>query len=484
MTRKIFRLCAAIFLTSVVITGCKKWDDYTAITDAAAGNDLYKQISADNDLSKFAELLAKSGYDTVIASSKTYTVFAPVNAALATLDPAIVNDAGRLKAFVGNHIANQVHTVSSAATTRRLQMLNGKYHNLQGSTLGEANIVTAGRYAKNGLIHTIDKQLPALPTAWQFVESNALMPAKQKDYFLSLFRTVFNEEGAEQIGVNPATGNPIYKAGTDSVSTNLFWRDVYDLRDERKEFTFFVMADTAWDSEVQKYQPYHIMPTSADSTQFFAAWAVARDLAIEGVYTQATLPDTIVSKYNTKIGIEKSAIVQSVKVSNGIVHIMKRMPVMPAHKFQPIVIEGENYDFMRLNRQNNVWFRNKYNPVANKQFRDVVVYDHNVAQFYLGYTLTSVPALKYKAYWVAVNDNINGNTGTFKQLLGIGEFNNTSRLPYTVVVPENYNEVLLGEFTLTDFKPKLNVFLTSENNSSNDFSNTMTLDYVRLVPVF
>ena len=82
---------------------------------------------------------------------------------------------------------------------------------------------------------------------------------------------------------------------------------------------------------------------------------------------------------------------------------------------------------------------------------------------------------------MAVHDNVNNNTGTFRQLLGIGTPTATS-LPYIVVQPNNYNEVYLGEFTLTSFRPALDIHVTADN-STNDDANKITVDYIRLEPV-
>jgi uncharacterized surface protein with fasciclin (FAS1) repeats len=441
-----------LMLFSGLLFGCKKWDKHNEITDPSVSKDLLQRIRENADLSKFAELLTKSGYDKIISSSQTYTVFAPVNAALASLDPAIVADDARLKLFVGNHITNQLQP-SAVTGLVRVQMLSGKYNNLQNGKFEDASITTADQYAKNGLLHIINKMAPALSNAWTFLQSDPLMPSKQKGYLLSLI---------------------------DSSGQNSFLRNVFDLRDEKRQFTFFVLHDTAWDSEVAKYKPYFVTGTN-DSTTNLASNAVVTDFAIEGVYDPATIPDTIFSKFNTKIGINKSAIIQTIKVSNGIVYVMSRLPVLPRHKFRQYLIQGEDYDFSRVDRRNVTYFRDKFNPVTNADFRDVLVFNHDVAQFYLGYRLRNVPSIKFKAYWVAVHDNINNNTGTFRQMLGIGT-PTASTLPYITVQPNNYNEIYLGEFTLSAFRPFLDIHLTADN-STNDDANKITVDYIRLEPV-
>ncbi len=116
-----------------------------------------------------------------------------------------------------------------------------------------------------------------------------------------------------------------------------------------------------------------------------------------------------------------------------------------------------------------------------KDFRDVLVFNHGVALFNLGYRLTGVPAAKYKAYWVALHDNINGITTTFTQRLGIGSPLSTA-LPYTTVALNNYNEVYLGEFTLAQYNSVLDVYLTAFNGTTAP-QNTIVCDYIRIEPV-
>jgi uncharacterized surface protein with fasciclin (FAS1) repeats len=449
--KNIFQFLIGVALSTLFVSGCNKWDDHNKLTDAEVGKDLLQQIQENQDLSKFAELLAKSGYDKVIASSQNYTVFAPVNAALASLDPAIISNQDQLRLFVGNHITNQL--VKTSTTQVRIQMINGKYNNFKGATLEDAGITRTDVYAKNGYLNILNKMVPALSNVWEFVQSSALMPGSQKAFMISL--------------ASPG-------------GSNNYFTSVYDLRDESKQYSFFVLNDTAWASAVNKYKPYFVTGTP-DSTTNMASSAVVRDFTIEAVYQPNSIPDTIFSKFNAKVGVDKTAIMQTIKVSNGTVYIMSKLDVLPQHKFQPYLIQGENYDFSRVDRRNNTYFRDKFNTITGKDFRDVLVYNHGVAQFYLGYRLANVPSMKYRATWVALHDNINAYTGTFRQLLGIGT-STATLLPYTTVTANNYNEVILGEFTLTTFRPILDVYLTADNTTTAN-TNIVTADYIRIEPV-
>nr|WP_294903964.1 fasciclin domain-containing protein [uncultured Lacibacter sp.] len=468
-------LAAAGLLTLQTFNSCSKVkDESTAINDPALQMTLMDMVSANAQLSTFKEFLVKTGYDKVIASSRNYTVFAPVNSALASVDPAIVNDAAKLKSFVGNHIALQQYRTSDIKITTRIGMLNGKFTNMLGRKIEEASITTADKYAGNGLLQVIDKALPALNNCWEFITNSSDAPVKQKTFMLSLFRKVFDTTNAVLVGIDPNTGEPIYQSGTDSVFTNLFWNKVYDLKEEKKQFTLFMLSDNAWDAEVAKFMPYYVTNT-ADSNTLVTSWNVVRDFAVDTVYQPNAIPDTIVSKFGTKLPVNKSAIVKTIKTSNGIVYIMNQMNVLPASKIQTITVQGESYNTSSVNRRSNTYFRDRYNTLTGKDFTDVLVFNHGVSNFWLRYDIPEVPSVKYKAYAVALNDF---QTAAFTQRLGIGGIVTTLSMP---VNPNIYSEVYIGEFTQSKYSPVFDLYLLGAN-STTAAVNPLVCDYIKLVP--
>ncbi|MBL7739936.1 MAG: fasciclin domain-containing protein [Chitinophagaceae bacterium] len=462
---------------TLFVTGCKKQtDDHNAITDDALKNNLFELISANPDLSTFTNYLKQTGYDQVLASSRNYTAFAPTNTVLATLDPAISGNADKLKKFIANHLAGQLYYTTTVTTAARILMQGGKYNNMLGSKIGEANITGKDKYASNGVLQVIDKLLPALDNCWEFLNNSPLAPVKQKNFMLSLFRNVFDTTNAVVIGVNPVTGDPIYQPGTDSVYTNLFWNSVHDLRDESKEFTLFMLTDAAWDAEVNKYKLYYVTGT-ADSTTNAASWSVVKDFATDKVYDPASIPDTVLSKFGTKVPVSASAIMQTIKTSNGIIYILNQADVQPFSKFKPYLIQAESYAATSHDRRGNTYFRDRFNTVTGKDFTDVLVLGHGVALFNIRYDIREVPSIKYKAYWVAVNDF---QTATFTQKLGIGTATSTT-FGYTTVALNNFNEVYIGEFTMSQYRPLFNIYLTAAN-STTAAANPLVCDYIRLEP--
>jgi len=469
-----------LFSLSILFTmllGCSKMNDSrNDITNPALKQNLFELISANPDLSSFAKYLVQTGYDKVISSSKNYTVFAPANSALATLDAAIISNPIKLKLFIGNHIATQLYRTSDVTTTTRISMINGKFSNMMKSKLEDATIKTADNYASNGLLQIMDQSIPALDNCWEFISNNASAPAKQKAFMLSLFRNVFDLTNAVVIGIKPLTGEPIYQTGTDSIFTNLYWNKVHDLKQEQKQFTLFMLEDATWDAEITKFTPYFSTNTT-DSNTLVTSWNVVKDFAVDTLYSPTSIPDTIFSKFGTKLPVNKANIVKTIKTSNGIVYIMNKMDVQPASKFKTIVVEAENYASTSNDRRSNTYFRDRFNTLTGLDYKDVLVLNHGIALFNIRYDLPEIPSIKYKAYWVAVNDF---QTVTFTQKLGIGSAVSTT-FPYTTVDLNKLNEIYIGEFSVPKYAPIFNIFLVAAN-STTAAANPLVCDYIKLVP--
>ncbi|TAH04907.1 MAG: fasciclin domain-containing protein [Sphingobacteriales bacterium] len=470
-----------VFTVSCLLFGffaCKKaTTDHNAVKESVLANNVFDLITATPELSSFRGLLMLSGYDRVLSSSKNFTVFAPTNKELENLDTAIIKNPLKLTLFVGNHISQQLYYSNSLSTPGRIQMMNGKYNNVASGKIEDAAITKADLYASNGVLHIVDRKVTALDNCWEYISNSINAPVKQRAYMLSLFQKVFDTSHAVIVGIDPNTGDPIYQAGTDSVFTNLFWNKVHDLRDEKKQYTIFLLQDAAWDAEVNKYKPF-FATSNTDSTTKAASWAVVKDLSIEGSFPLTSIQDTVLSKFGTKVPVEKLSIVNTIKTSNGIVYIMGKVDVQPKHKFLETLVQAENYTASSVDRRGNTYFRDRFNTATSKDFRDVLVLGHGVALFNLRYQLPEMPTLKYKAYWVALNDF---QTATFTQKLGIGAAASTT-FGYTTVALNNYNEVYIGEFTLTQYQPQFNIYLTAAN-STTAAVNPLVCDYIRLVPV-
>ncbi|NID10046.1 hypothetical protein F7231_07660 [Fibrella aestuarina] len=468
-----------IVLLGICIAACKQWDDRITVADNALARTLYSEINAQPELSKFSELLVKSGYDKLISASKNYTVWAPTNKALETVDLASLSDTTALKSFVGNHIALQTYPLPGATQEVRVQMLNGKYVTFTNGRMGESTVVNANRYVANGVLHTLDKASAVLPNLMSFVNSSKETYVQNK-VLGALSYLVLNPEKAIVDSISATTGRPVYRPGTGIEQKNKFTDLVYNLADESKQFTYILLTNDAFATEVTKLSPY-FKTSTADSTYNLASYQVLKDLAVEGLYTVDKLPAVLKSKFGVDVPLDKTALVRTVNLSNGIAYVFSKADVKPAVKLQPIVVQGENYVSQLQNVGSTVIaIREKLSPVTGQTFRDLSVIAHGVSGFWVRYRVPEVPAMKYKVYWVALNDQTrNYRTNTLpivvSQRLAMGSLTSTTFA--NIAVPnDNYSEVLLGEYTTTSFGA-LDMYLIASG------TNSMALDYIKLVPV-
>jgi hypothetical protein len=394
------------------------------------------------------------------------------------LDPAIVNDAVRLKSFISNHIAAQSFFTTRITDTARIEMLSGKFQNMLGKKIETAAISDADQLAKNGVFQVVDKMLAVLPNCWEAMSASTDFPTEQSAYLNKLNYIGFDPGKAEVIGIDPNTGDPIYKPGSGTLPANTYWDRVYDLRMEENEYTYFAVENSGFQSEVSRFLPYFNSGV-AQYSDSVASFQVLKDFAFSGKFQLTQLPDTMVSKFGVKVGVDKSKITKTIPCSNGIIYVFSSLPVTPQTKFTSRLIEAEDYLSSSHDRRGNTLFRDRFNPLTGQNFRDVRVSGHGVARFNLRYALSDLPTMRYRAYWVALNDF---QTATFSQRIAI-DSTNAVAIPYVVVPVNNYSEVLIGEFTITTFKPSLDIFLMAAN-STTAAANSIVCDYIRLEPVY
>lgn len=485
-----------LFLFAVILfTGCTdKWEDHNKIQDPALTENLLLEIQSTPDLSTFAGYLSTTGYDVVVASSKTFTIWAPTNTALESLDATIVNDDSLLKQFVANHISNQAYLTRSANPVLTIRTLNGKNILFTKTKFEEANITIADRYVGNGVLHIVDKAIAPKMNAWEYLNNSGT--SLQKSFLLSQNWTDRDLTQAEIIGIDPKTGNPIYKEGTGYFSRNRYLEATSDISNEDGKYTFIVLTDDAFIAEKAKLSKYFAIinplatpERNAVIADSLTSWSIVRDLVCIGDFGIDNLPDTLTSYDSLKIHLDPGAIVETHKVSNGVVYVMNSIEYKMSNKIKPVIIQGENYVpytgvTPAVSYRNTSGTRStitRRNPYTNTTFREIYFYNHGTASYWIHY-LPTVNSATYKVYWVAVRDfNTTGTITYFTQRVAFGTTALLPALPYKQVDILNYNEVYLGDYTVTGYGV-LDAFLVSSTTTGNG-TNSLVLDYIKLVPV-
>lgn len=479
---KTSKYISLLTLLAVIFTACKKqWDQRDKITDQQLNVTVMQQLKANPDLSVFASYVTQAGYDTLLNSTKTYTVWAPNNAAMQAVDQSLINDKPRLRLFVANHIANQVYLTNEPQPSMRIHNLLGKNVTFTSTTVEEANIVKANQYVKNGVVHTIDKALNVKQSIWEYINSLTGVAQENKKYLTDQNYTITDTAAATVSGIDPVTGKPILVAGTGLVHKNHYFDNVADLSNEDSLYTHIILTDAAFDQEQNMVSKYFTTST-VDSTYSLSAFNIVKDLTVKGVVKPDQLPDHLVSVNNVNVPINKAAIVQTYNASNGIIYVMSSVNFNLADKITPIYIQGENPSyFSRTDKGGDIFFRVKKDPQGTI-FNDIFISGSGAsgalpAKFFAAYNLNKLYSCQYTVYWRAVNDL---QTTAISQQLSFGSLT-TPTFPYTSVPPNVYTETQLGTYTMTRYG-YMSMFLIGANSTAAG-TNSLTLDYVKLVPV-
>lgn len=482
----------ASVLTLAIISCSNPWDDRENNGDASLNSNLTEAITKTAETSQFAQLLVQTGYDKVLAASKTYTVFVPTNAAMAEVDETILNDPEALKQFVANHIALTAYS-SIRNSDVRIKMLSGKYLDFEGSTLIDGSaIIEADHYAQNGVYHIIDEALTPKLNIWQYVNAQKENSA-MADYLLSLkeFSIYTSDSVAKVLSEENGAGYL-----SDSL-TNSYLRNVYNLNNERNNYTLFLLKDGAYTAETNKMKPYTIKVSNdvtKDSTAIYAGYFTLRDLSFVKKYKRADLPATLTSKFGVVVPIDKTKIVEEIQLSNGVVYVMDMMDVPVANRLLTKQMEGEKNISYINGVRNAIKYRDKKEPIggffpSGTLFNDVIVTNPGTAMFMLDYNAKDMYSTTYKVYWRAINDF---QTTVINQSLRVATSSKIvdgARTPIDVVAnfgpiavqPNVYTEVYVGEFTLTTLRNLDLISLIAANSTTNG-NNSLTLDYLKFVP--
>jgi uncharacterized surface protein with fasciclin (FAS1) repeats len=506
-----------VLITALIFSACKKqWDQRDKVTDQQLNVNLMQQIQTNSSLSIFAGYLTKVGYDKLLTSTKTYTVWAPTNDALQNIDPAIVSDTAKLKRFVGNHIANQAYlTTNVQAASLRLHNLIGKNLTFTPTTVEDASITTANQYVNNGVLHVINKALTPKLNISEFIRSLTSVGLLQKAYVLRNDTTFIDTTKATVASIDPKTGKPILVPNTGSVTINKYFDKVGSLANEDSLYTYFVLTDDAYNAERNKVSKYFATVTNSTDTtmNILAGFNVLKDMVVRGAVTQANLPASILSVNGVPIPVNKNAIIQTYNASNGIVYVINSVNFNVADKITPITIQGELPSFFaRTDQVPRIAYRAKSDP-NGLRFNDLYITGSGLpASFFSAYKISNLYTCQYKVVWRAVNDTLQTHA-TISQRVTFGSTAPTAvpvvagtvtpttvvNFPYTAISPYNYNEVQLtgatgtttttnttinvvnGTLNVLKYK-SINMYVQGAATTATNTNNVL-IDYVKLIPI-
>jgi len=529
-----------LLFAALAFAGCKKqWDQRDAVVDQQLNVNLFQQIQANSNLSVFAGYLTKIGFDKLLAGSKTYTVWAPTNAALASMDPTIVADTAKLHLFVASHIANQAYLTTGITTPFvRIRVLTGKNVTFTPTTVEDANITSANQYVSNGVLDVIDKSLSYKLNISQYARSLTSVAALQAAFIGRNDSSFVDTTKATVDHIDPVSGKPVLVPNTGVVTLNKYFNKVAKLDSEDSLYTYIVLNDAALTAERNKVSSYFVTSSPDTTVNILSGFNVLKDVAIRGVILPSSLAagvNTFKSVNGVNVPLDKGAIISSYLASNGIVYVVNACNFNVADKITPIIVQGEQASFYKQSTgTNQLRLRVDNNGV---QYRDLLNLSGTVSGNFAAYKLSNLYTCQYKVVIRAINDtaftkapgpvavptgwtqggvapaavndtyapNNYSESIKFGQITGavntLGVYTITTLVnyPYKNVPPYFYNEIPMGNAvagtvvagqTINMVNGNLNVlkynsinmYLVGQTSATANLG-TIIADYIKLIPI-
>ena len=250
--KKIYRNAIVVMALALgaLTTACSDWDDHYVADATVQGNanaTLWENIQANSELSQFAALLKKVGFDKNLNASQTFTVWAPLNGTfdydrlMQTASDTLLNE------FVENHIARS-NFPATGAVADKICLLNEKSMMFQGNgsyTMSDIAVATPNIASKNGVIHTLQGKLPFLPNIYESL--NAV------HYPIDSIADFFHRYDEKDLRPGLSVEGPIVN-GEITYLDSVFYEnnDLFDrygwnyINDEDSSYTMIVPTNEAW----------------------------------------------------------------------------------------------------------------------------------------------------------------------------------------------------------------------------------------------
>lgn len=498
-----------LIVALVLFGGCNdQWEGRTKIKDGLPTADLMNEIKSKPELSQFVDFLVQTGLDKEMEGSRLLTVWAPNNDAFDAVE--IPTNDSLLRKLLLNHVSYERVNYSGLSEQFRHKMANGKHLELDtetGTIDGVSLVGDKDNIATNGVLHIVSQVIPLRNNIWEYF-GTATQGRNHIDYIISQDRDVFDPELSEQIGVDPISGAPVFDSVMMTVNTYL--RDVVDLKDENQQLTYFVFSDATLAMEQLRFSKYFTKRTNAE-TDSLTLWNVLKDAAVQGEFQLNELDATFISLDGVSFDMQKNAVVESYKASNGMIYVVNNLTVSVAERVKPIFIEAEYPYPDTLDIQNQHVFKlipdrllldTRYRSYASSGYDIFVNSRTSLNPSYIDYIVDNINTVDYQVYWLSAAES-NGFTQNLSRMKWVRA--DTISMDMVLDVDSSFITEFVNPSPMDSiFETSLGVFSVDVLNHSDYFYDTeqgyfrsdncmrlrvqgsgksLSLDYIKLVPI-
>lgn len=221
------------------MSGCEKsWEEYYK-GEANSEISLWDALTTNEDYSEFADLVESAGFDTIIRSSQTYTLFVPPNEAFTDFE----QDSVELLQMLSYHISPTIILPASFQNERKLETYTDKFAQLEKTAsmmyFDGIAILNQSMLYRDGIIYEIEQVASPRPNLYEYIDQ---MNSRLSGYIDSRDSVALDYSQSVPTGFDDE-GNTIY----DSVFiiTNRFERDFFpvSLESRYNEATMLLVTD-------------------------------------------------------------------------------------------------------------------------------------------------------------------------------------------------------------------------------------------------
>lgn len=256
--------CLAGCAVCTVLTACTDWDDhYDADSQVTASQTatLWQNIQGNNQLSQFAALLKKTGYDQVLDASQTYTVWAPLDGTY-DYDALSAADNDRLvREFIQNHIARNNYPVSGPVD-EGVFMLNEKMMHFNGTSMQDISVEQTNVASANGTMHLLDGMIPFLQNIYESLNNEEYELDSISEYFHSFDVRKFDDKSS--IPGPTLNGELTYLDSVFYEHNDLYARCNAFIAREDSNYTMLMPTNQAWKEAINLIRSYYNYAPSFD----------------------------------------------------------------------------------------------------------------------------------------------------------------------------------------------------------------------------
>ena len=359
---------------------CSDWTDHyeadSSLMDTQQQT-LWENIASNPSLSQFKALLQKTGYDEVLNTTQTYTVWAPTDGTYDYEALTALSNSRLQREFVENHVARNNYPASGLMEQKlytineKLMFFNGnQQYTMQGINVSKPNVNT-----HNGILHVLNGKIPFMANIYESLNNNDFPIDSIANYYHSFDERELNEYKSVQGPI--VDGEITYLDSIFDEHNDLYSRYFAYINREDSNYTMLVPTNEAWrkaKEQVMQYYQYRssfgviddysdlkkatINIRDVDSlTQAAVNYMLMKDLfynnnlydnkKLNNLQTGQTLQaDSLYSTLNTKIYSEDAANLfegaQRYDKSNGAMWITDSLRMHPWHTWNPeLIIQAE-----------------------------------------------------------------------------------------------------------------------------------------------